>query len=150
VSIFSIKLSPLNLRRLENFKCNRRGYWSLWVFLALFVFSLFAELIANDDPLMVSYKGDLYFPVAQSYTELTFGGEFDSPADFKDPYIQNLIHDQGDGWIFWPLIRYSYDTINYDLPVPAPSPPSFENPLGTDDQARDVLARVIYGFRISI
>ncbi|MGI1670095.1 MAG: ABC transporter permease [Neptuniibacter sp.] len=143
-------LSPLNRRRLENFKKNRRGYWSLWLFLALFFLSLFAELIAHDDPLVVSFKGDLYFPVAQSYTELTFGGEFDSPADFKDPYIQDLIHVQGDGWIIWPLIRYSYNTINYDLPVPAPSPPSMENPLGTDDQARDVLARVIYGFRISI
>jgi len=144
------KMSPLNQRRIANFRNNKRGYWSLWLFSILFVLSLFAEFIANDDPLIVSYQGDLYFPVAAEYTELTFGGEFESPADFKDPYIQDLIHNQGEGWIVWPLIRYSYNTINYDLPVPAPSPPSLENPLGTDDQARDVLARVIYGFRISI
>ena len=144
------KMSPLNQRRIENFKNNRRGYWSLWLFTALFLLSLFAELIANDNPLVVAYKGDLYFPVVTEYTELTFGGEFESPADYKDPYIQSLIEDGGQGWIVWPLIRYNYNTINYDLPVPAPSPPSWENPLGTDDQARDVLARVIYGFRISI
>lgn len=149
LSVFK-KMSPLNQRRVENFRSNKRGYWSLWLFSCLFVLSLFAEFIANDDPLIVSYKGDLFFPVATEYTELTFGGEFDSPADFKDPYIQNLIHEEGQGWIIWPLIRYSYNTINYDLPVPAPSPPSMENPFGTDDQARDVLARVIYGFRISI
>jgi len=144
------KLSPLNQRRVENFRKNKRGYWSLWIFTTLFVLSLFAEIIANDAPLVVSYKGDLYYPVAVDYTELTFGGEFESPADFKDPYIQDLIHNQGDGWIIWPLIKYNYNTINYDLPVPAPSPPTLDNPLGTDDQARDVLARVIYGFRISI
>ncbi len=144
------KMSPLNQRRIANFRSNKRGYWSLWLFSILFVLSLFAEFIANDEPLIVSYQGDLYFPVATEYTELTFGGEFESPADFKDPYIQDLIYNQGEGWIIWPLIRYSYNTINYDLPVPAPSPPSLENPLGTDDQARDVLARVIYGFRISI
>ena len=146
----TIKMSPLNQRRVENFRKNRRGYWSLWLFAILFFFSLFAELIANDSPLVVSYKNDLYFPVAKDYTELTFGGEFDSPADYKDPYIQDLIEREGEGWILWPMIRYSYSTINYDLPVPAPSPPTLENPLGTDDQARDVLARVIYGFRISI
>ncbi|PIE25363.1 MAG: ABC transporter permease [Neptuniibacter caesariensis] len=146
----SSRLSPLNQRRVENFKNNRRGYWSLWIFMTLFVLSLFAELIANDDPLMVSYKGDLYFPVVTEYTELTYGGEFESPADYKDPYIQNLIEHEGNGWILWPMLHYSYDTINYDLPLPAPSPPTWENPLGTDDQARDVLARVIYGFRISV
>lgn len=150
MSLFTNKLSPLNRRRLDNFKSNRRGYWSLWIFLTLFLLSLFAELIANDDPLIVSFKGDLYFPVINEYTELTYGGEFESPADYKDPFIQNLIENEGEGWIIWPVIHYSYNTINYDLPVPAPSPPSWENPLGTDDQARDVLARVIYGFRISV
>ncbi len=145
-----IKMSPLNQRRLQNFRQNKRGYWSLWIFSTLFILSLFAELIANENPLVVSYKGDLYFPVATVYTELTFGGEFESPADFKDPYIEDLIINQGDGWIIWPLIHYSYNTINYDLPVPAPSPPTSDNLLGTDDQARDVLARVIYGFRISV
>lgn len=145
-----IKMSPLNQRRVENFRNNKRGYWSLWIFSLLFAFSLFAELIANDDPLLVSYKGELFFPVITEHTELTFGGEFESPADFKDPYIENLILNEGNGWIIWPMIRYSFDTINYDLPVPAPSPPTLENPLGTDDQARDVLARVIYGFRISV
>ncbi|WP_286238698.1 ABC transporter permease [Neptuniibacter halophilus] len=150
LGVLSRRCSPLNQRRIENFRNNRRGYWSLWIFLSLFLLSLFAELLANDRPLVVSYQGDLYFPVAAEYTERTFGGEFASPADYKDPYIQDLIKQQGNGWILWPPIRYRYDTINYDLPVPAPSPPSWDNPLGTDDQARDVLARVIYGFRISV
>lgn len=144
------QMSPLNKRRLENFRNNRRGFWSLWIFLLLFSLSMFAELIANENPLLVSFKGDIYYPVVTDYTELTFGGEFESPADYKDPYIQQLIIEEGDGWILWPLIPFSYNTINYDLPVPAPSPPSSDNLLGTDDQGRDVLARVIYGFRISI
>lgn len=150
MSLLSCKFSPLNQRRIDSFRRNRRGHWSLWIFITLFTLSMFAELIANDSPLIVSFKGDLYFPVATDYTELTFGGDFESPADFKDPYIQQLIKDDGDGWILWPVIRFNYNTINYDLPVPAPSPPTAENLLGTDDQGRDVLARVIYGFRISI
>jgi microcin C transport system permease protein len=143
-------MSPINQRRLQNFRANKRGFWSLWLFLALFLLSLFAELIANDVPLLVRYKGELYYPMLQDYPETVFGGEFESPTDYKDPYIAELIDTEGNGWMIWPPIRYSYDTINYELPVPAPAPPSAENLLGTDDQARDVLARVIYGFRISI
>lgn len=143
-------MSPINQRRLANFKANKRGYWSLWIFLALFIFALGAELVANDKPLLLKYKGELYVPVLYDYYETQFGGDFESPADYKDPYIQNLITQEGQGWIVWPLIRYNYRTINYDLSVPAPSPPTSENWLGTDDQGRDVLARVIYGFRISV
>jgi len=145
-----MKMSPVNQRRLANFKANKRGFWSLWIFLALFIVSLGAELIANDQPLLIEYKDELYSPALKTYLETDFGGEFESPADFKDPYLQELIEEDGQGWILWPLIRYNHQTINYDLPVPAPSPPSAENLLGTDDQGRDVLARVIYGFRISI
>ncbi len=146
----SDKLSPINQHRLQRFKQNKRGRWSLRLFSLLFVLSLFAELIANDSPLLVSYQQQLYLPILNNYSETTFGGEFDTRADYKDPYITELIEIQGDGWILWPPIRYRYDTINYDLSQPAPSPPSAENWLGTDDQGRDVLARVIYGFRISI
>ena len=145
-----MKMSPVNQRRLANFKANKRGFWSLWIFLALFIVSLGAELIANDQPLLIEYKDELYSPALKTYLETDFGGEFESPADFKDPYLQELIEEDGQGWILWPLIRYNHQTINYDLPVPAPSPPSADNLLGTDDQGRDVLARVIYGFRISI
>lgn len=102
LGVLSRRCSPLNQRRIENFRNNRRGYWSLWIFLSLFLLSLFAELLANDRPLVVSYQGDLYFPVAAEYTERTFGGEFASPADYKDPYIQDLIKQQGNGWILWP------------------------------------------------
>lgn len=143
-------MSPINQRRLANFKANKRGYWSLWIFLALFIFALGAELVANDKPLLLKYKDELYVPVLYDYYETQFGGDFESPADYKDPYIQDLITQEGQGWIVWPLIRYNYRTINYDLSVPAPSPPTSENWLGTDDQGRDVLARVIYGFRISV
>nr|WP_040879335.1 ABC transporter permease [Marinobacterium rhizophilum] len=145
-----MRLNPINRRRLDNFRANKRGYWSLWLFGLLFFLSLFAELIANDRPLVVQYQGELYWPVAQDYSETRFGGEFETLADFKDPYIQDLIYNAGQGWILWPAVRYSFDTINYDLAVPAPSPPSRDNWLGTDDQGRDVLARVIYGFRISV
>ena len=143
-------MTPINQRRIANFKMNRRGYWSMWIFLLLFVLSIFAELIANDQPLVIKYQDEFYFPVVKEYYETEFGGEFESQADYKDPYIQELINQAGKGWIIWPLIRYDHRTINYDLPVPAPSPPSSENLLGTDDQGRDVFARVIYGFRISI
>lgn len=141
-------LTPIQKRRLRNFRKNRRGFWSLWIFLALFGLSLVAELIANDSPLVVSYKGDLYFPVVQSVTEETFGGFLPTEADYRDPFISDEIN--ANGWMLWPPIRFSYNTINYDLEVPSPAPPSAENWLGTDDQGRDVAARVIYGFRISV
>src|SRR5690606_11574885 len=142
-------LSPINQRRWRNFKANKRGYWSLWVFGVLFFVSLFAEFIANDKPLLLTYEGDVYFPVLVSYPETAFGGEFETEADYRDPFVKDLIHQSG-GFMIWPLIEYSYRTINYDLQVPAPAPPSAENWLGTDDQARDVTARLIYGFRISV
>jgi microcin C transport system permease protein len=143
-----ITLSPIAERRFDNFKKNKRGVWSLYIFMVLFLFTLFAEFIANDKPLLVSYDEHYYFPVFKIYPETQFGGEFETEADYRDPFVKDLI--QKKGWILWPLIPYSYKTIKYDLPTPAPSPPSLENPLGTDDQGRDVLARLIYGFRISV
>lgn len=142
-------LSPINQRRFERFKAHKRGWYSLWLFLVLFVLSLGAEFIANDKPLVVSYDGALYFPVLKRYPETTFGGEFPLQANYKSPYIEELIAEKG-GWMLWPVIPFNYSSINYDLQVPAPAPPSLQNWLGTDDQGRDVFARVIYGFRISV
>ncbi|KZK95495.1 ABC transporter permease [Pseudovibrio ascidiaceicola] len=165
------KLSPLNQRRLQNFKANKRGYWSLWIFLVLFVLALGAEFITNDRPILVSYKGELLMPVFTDYPEEKFGG-FLATTDYRDPFIQEEI--DANGWILWPPIRYSYQTVNNEIPVPAPAPPSWMmdkelrceryaegvndpnctignwNWLGTDDQGRDVLARLVYGFRISV
>lgn len=142
------RLSPLTRRRLLNFRANRRGFWSLWIFLGLFVVSLFAEVIANDRPLLVRYEGHFYFPVVKAYPETTFGGVFPTEADYRDPVVLQLIHAKG--WMLWPPIPYRYDTINYDLSVPAPAPPSRKNWLGTDDQGRDLAARLVYGLRISV
>lgn len=141
-------VSAINRRRLNNFKANRRGYISFWIFAVLFVLTLFAEFIANDKPLLVSYDGSFYYPVVVTYPETTFDGEFDLEPDYTDPFIQDLINEKG--WMIWPPIPFAYDTIIYDLESPAPSPPDSRNWLGTDDQARDVAARVIYGFRISV
>ncbi|MFO7640884.1 MAG: ABC transporter permease [Candidatus Competibacteraceae bacterium] len=140
--------TPLTRRRLAQFRANRRGYWSLWLFLALFGLSLSAEFIANDRPLLVVHQGSLHVPVVRDYAETDFGGFFPSAANYRDPYLANLIEE--DGWMLWPPIRFRHDTVNYDLPVPAPAPPSADNWLGTDDQGRDVLARLIYGFRLSV
>lgn len=147
-SMLEQHLTPLTRKRLAKFRANKRGFWSLWLFLILFGISLFAEFIANDRPLLIYHSGQLYVPVFQEYAETDFGGVFPTEADYRDPYLQALI--KAEGWILWPPIRFHYDTLNYDLPVPAPAPPSAENWLGTDDQGRDVLARLIYGFRISI
>ncbi|WP_316859194.1 ABC transporter permease [uncultured Cohaesibacter sp.] len=168
---FYDRLSPLNQRRLKNFKANKRGYISLWLFLILFFVTLFAELIANDKPLLLSYKGEILSPLLTDYPETKFGG-FLPNTDYRDPFIEDEI--EANGWILWAPIRYSYRTVNLDLPTPAPAPPSwmldkatrcapFEegvndrnctignwNWIGTDDQGRDVLARLIYGFRISV
>lgn len=141
-------LSPMMRRRMAAFKTNRRGWWSLWIFLFLFIMSLFAEFWANDKPIIVSYKGDLLLPIFNTYLENeTFGGALESEADYGDPWVQAEI--RAHGWMLFPPLRYKYDTINYNI-ARAPAPPSAENWLGTDDQGRDVLARVIYGFRISI
>jgi microcin C transport system permease protein len=143
-----LRLNAINQRRLANFRANRRGYVSLYVFLALFVVSLFAELIANDRPLLIFYDGRYYWPVLESYPETTFGGFFPTEAVYTDPAVQDMIAEKG--WAIWPPIPYSYNTVAYDLTAPSPAPPSRAHWLGTDDQARDVVARVIYGFRISV
>ena len=142
-------LSPLGRRRLAHFKANRRGWWSLWLFVGLFVLCLGGELIANDKPLAVHYKDHWYFPIVSHYSETDFGGELPFEPDYSSDYVRKLITDQG-GWMLFAPIPFSYDTVNYDLKEPAPSPPSATNWLGTDEQARDVLARVIFGARISI
>jgi microcin C transport system permease protein len=175
-----LKLGPMNRRRLDNFRRNRRGYWSFWIFLVLFVVSLFAEFVANDRPLIASYKGEILFPVLFNYPEEKFGG-FLAQTDYRDPVIAKEIADNG--WAIWPPIRFANNTHNFDLPTPAPSPPTWmlseaqcqaalatqaarhpdaapKGPgscrdiewdwLGTDDQGLDVVARLIYGFRISI
>ena len=164
-------LSPINRRRLDNFRANRRGNWSLWIFLVLFGLSLFSEFLVNDRPILVSYKGEILAPVFVDYPEEKFGG-FLAVTDYRDPFIQEEIADNG--WMLWPPIRYSYRTVNNEIPVPAPAPPSWMldkeqrcvrypegvadpncvmgnwNWLGTDDQGRDVVARLVYGFRISV
>ena len=164
-------LSPINQRRLAAFKANRRAVWSLWIFVALFVLTLFCELLANDRPIVVSYKGELLFPVVVSYPESKFGG-FLAETQYRDPFIADEIN--ANGWMLWPPIRFDYRTVDDSLPTGAPSPPSWTvdtdtrcrayalqaaDPgcnfgnfhwLGTDDQGRDVLARVLYGFRISV
>ena len=167
-------LSPLNARRWRNFKANRRAYWSLWIFAALFGLSLCAELIANDRPLLVQYRGGYFTPFLHAYAETMFGGDFQTEAKYRDAEVQCLIVSGGvidclddpdgitarldageaidgasPGWILWPPIRSSYTTIN-DIGRAAPSPPDATHILGTDDTARDVAARVIYGFRLSV
>jgi microcin C transport system permease protein len=143
-----LKLNPINQRRWRSFKTNRRGFWCLWIFLALFFISLFAEFIANDKPVLVYYNSNLYFPIFKGYPETTFGGEFETEAEYRDPFVKELIDVKG--FALWPLIPFADDTINYNLTVPAPAPPSADNWLGTDDQGRDIVARLIYGFRISV
>ncbi|MBT3605821.1 MAG: ABC transporter permease [Candidatus Latescibacteria bacterium] len=143
-----MSISKLTRRRLQNFKANRRGYWSLWIFLVLFGLSLPAEFIANDRPLLMSYNGSLYFPILKAYPETTFGGDFETEAEYRDAFVIEMI--EKDGWIVWPLVPYRYDTVNYNSKEPAPARPSWDNLLGTDDQARDVVSRLIYGFRLSV
>lgn len=164
----------LNHRRWLNFKANRRAFWSLWIFLGIFTICLFAELVANDKPLVVSYRGELFTPAFSFYPETAFGGEFETEAEYPAPEVTCLIKTGGldacfddpeavqadaadgefdgqpvqAGWILWPLVPYSFNTVNYDVET-APGPPDAHHWLGTDDQTRDVLARIIYGFRIS-
>lgn len=140
--------NPLRERQWAQFKANKRGYYALWIFTAIFLVTCAAEFVANDKPLLVSYAGSWYFPILNTYPETTFGGEFETEADYRDEFVQALIEESG--WMLWPPVRFRYDTHNYNLDVPAPSPPTAENWLGTDDQGRDVMARIIYGFRISV
>jgi microcin C transport system permease protein len=141
------RIRPVTARRLANFRAHRRGYWSMWIFLFLFVFTLFAEFIANDRPLLVWYDGGLYSPVLKDYSEQTFGGPLPTRAEY-DKTLQEDIKKKG--WMLWPLIPYSYDEPVKNLPKPPPVGPSWQNWLGTDTDGRDLLARVIYGFRISV
>ena len=147
-TLLGFRITPLNRRRIENFKANKRGYWSFWIFIVIFVLSLFAELIANDKPLLIYFEGAFYSPVVTVYPETAFGGDFETEADYSDPYLIELI--KKGGWMIKPIIPYSFDTHVTNLPGPAPLEPTAQNWLGTDDQARDVLARMIYGFRISV
>jgi len=144
----SPRLSPITQRRLWAFRRNRRAVWSLAIFTVLFGLSLFSEFIANDKPVLVWYDGGLYFPSIKTYPEATFGGDFDTEAEYSDSYVSDLIRAKG--WLLWPVIPYAYDTHVQNLPGPAPTPPTLHNWLGTDDQARDVVARIIYGFRVSV
>ena len=131
------------------FRANRRGYVSLWLFGFLFLTTLFAEVLCNDKPLLMHYNGEFYFPVLKVYPETTFGGDFETEADYADSYVRELI-TAGDNWVVDPLVPYSYDTINFASELPNPAPPSDHNLLGTDDRGRDVFARLVYGFRISV
>lgn len=146
--VLGLKVTPLTRRRVDKFKQNRRGYWSLWIFAILFVLSLFAEVIANDKPLVVQYDGSLYFPVVEAVPETTYGGFFETEAVYTDPAVAELIDEKG--WMVWPLIPYHYSNPAGDLTGPAPTPPDANHWLGTDDAARDVMARTIYGFRVSV
>ena len=141
-------MSPITRARLQRFKENKLGFSCFIIFIIIFILSLGSELIANDKPLMVRYDSSLYVPAFKTYPETTFGGVFETEADYKDPVVQQLINAKG--WALWPLIEYSYQTPNLELAVPVPSEPTSQNWLGTDDQGRDVLARILYGLRISL
>ena len=141
-------MSPLMRERIVQFKSNKLGFSCLIIFLVIFIFSLCAELIANDKPLLVKYDQSYYFPAFKQYPETTFGGIFDTETEYKDPAVKELIAEKG--WAIWPIIEFSYQSPNLDLAVPVPSPPTAQNWLGTDDQGRDVLARILYGLRVSL
>jgi len=145
------KIPPLSpdRRNWMRFRANRRGYYSLWIFSILFVISLGAEVISNDRPIIIQYQGEYYFPLFNQYTESEFGGDFDTEADYTDPYVKELLNQDGN-WVIYPPNPYSYNTINYFTEQPNPAAPSAENLLGTDDRGRDVLARLLYGFRLSV
>ena len=143
-----VSLSP-SRRAWLRFKRNRQGYWSLWLFCALVLVSLFAELVSNDKPLIVRYEGQTYFPMLRDYSEKTFGGDFDTPTDYLDPFIQQRLSTDGN-WALYTLNRYGPNTLNYFAKSPNPSAPTADNWLGTDDRGRDLLAQLLYGFRVSV
>jgi microcin C transport system permease protein len=147
-SAASASLSP-SRRAWLRFKRNRQGYWSLWLFCALVLVSLFAELVSNDKPLIVRYEGQTYFPMLRDYSEKTFGGDFDTPTDYLDPFIQQRLNTDGN-WALYTLNRYGPNTLNYFAKSPNPSAPTADNWLGTDDRGRDLLAQLLYGFRVSV
>jgi len=142
-------LSPLNQRRWQQFKRNRRGWYSLWIFLILFCTSLMAEVVANDKPLLMYHKGRLWFPAFAGYSERELGGELPTKAVYWDPYVRSLIERSG-GWMLWPPVRFSYHTPDMFIASAAPAPPSMRHWLGTDDSGKDTVARLIYGFRLSV
>ena len=142
------KLSPIAQKRLFSFCKNRRAFWSLIIFSSIFIFTLFAEIIANDQPLLVKYKDRYYFPLFSTYNEQTFGGDFPTPTDYRDPYIQKNINQNG--YMIFPLLPYSFNTVDYGLNKPTPSSPDHKHILGTDDEGRDILVRIIYGLRLSV
>ena len=144
----ALSLSP-SKRAWLRFKKNKLGFWSLVVFSVLVVLSLLADVLSNDKPLVASYKGDIYFPIARDYSEKTFGGDFDTPADYLDPFIREKLTTDGN-WAIYPPNPYGPKTINYFAKSPNPSAPSGDNLLGTDDRGRDLLAQLIYGFRLSV
>lgn len=141
-------LSPA-ARSWLRFKRNRRGYVSLWIFVVLVLISLAAEVLSNDKPMLAKYDGKLYTPLFKDYPETTFGGDFPTPTDYLDPFIQQQLAKPGN-WAIYPLNRYSFNTLNYFAPSPNPAAPSATNLLGTDDRGRDILARLLYGFRVSV
>lgn len=143
-----LDISPLNQRRISSFTKNKRAYYSLWIFLIVFTISLISELIANDKPLVLKYQGELYFPIVKTYNETDFGGDFPTSADYKDPYIINNINNNG--WMLMPLIPFSFNTVDYDLSKPTPTSPSKRHWLGTDDEGRDIMVRILYGIRLSV
>ena len=142
-------MSPLTRRRWQNFKAKKRGYLSLWLISIMMILSLFAEFIANDKPIVMTYEGGVYFPVLFTYPETTFGGVFETEADYRSATVQQII-SRGDGWMLWPIIPYSFDTIDWNTAGAVPEAPSARHWLGTDDIGRDVTARIIYGFRLSV
>ncbi len=143
-----MKLSPLTKRRISRFRKNKRAFYSLIIFSLLFILSLFAEIIVNDKPIVLSYQDKLYFPIFFVYTEKEFGGFFDTEADYKDPFMLDIIDQHG--WAIWTPVRFSYNTVSYNILEPPPTKPTLINPLGLDDQGRDVFARLLYGFRLSV
>ena len=150
MKMFKFKLSPMTRRRLATFKANRRGYRALWIFLTMLLITLPAEIVSNDKPLVVRHDGHLYFPILHVYSEEEFGGVFETEADYRDPFVSDTLIKENGGWMLWPLVRYSYGTVDDESPDPVPSPPSRRHWLGTDGEGRDVVARVIYGFRLSV
>ncbi len=144
-----LALSKRRTKTWQRFKRNRRGYYSLLIFAVLFGMSLVAEVISNDSPLLVKYAGKYYLPIFVSYPEVTFGGDFETETDYRDPFIREKLHEPGN-FVIFPPNKNSYNTINQEIVGPVPSPPTMANFLGTDDRGRDVLARLIYGFRLSI
>ncbi len=142
-------MTPITQRRIAQFKANRRGYYSLWIFMVLFVLSLFAEFIANDKPILMSHDDELWVPVMFAYTEEELGGELPIEAQYSDPFVQQLVEESW-GWMLWPLVPYTYDRADLNIEQSAPAPPSARHWLGTDDSGKDTLARLIYGFRLSV